>query len=98
MLSLLQFHFVSIFSNSILELIGNQPGGVGRLVMSNRAVPVRTTLSAADAVQYAAFVASVVTKARTAATDLNGGQDIQVLRVTSFKNEFVIIPHITSLW
>jgi predicted regulator of Ras-like GTPase activity (Roadblock/LC7/MglB family) len=80
-------------SAEILERIGSQPGVLGTLVMSNTGIPVKTTLSPADAAQYAALVASFVTKARAAAPDLNGGQDIQVLRVRSFKNELIIIPH-----
>jgi dynein light chain roadblock-type len=76
-----------------LERIGSQPGVLGTLVMSNNGIPITTTFSPADAAQYAALVANFLSKARTIASDLNDGQAVQVLRVRSFKNELIIIPH-----
>jgi predicted regulator of Ras-like GTPase activity (Roadblock/LC7/MglB family) len=80
-------------SDAILERIGSQPGVLGTLVMTNTGIPVTTTFSAADAALYAALVADFLGKARASASALVEGQNVQVLRVRSFKNELIIIPH-----
>jgi dynein light chain roadblock-type len=79
-------------SEAILENIGRQPGVLGTLVMANNGIPIRSTFSATDAAQYAALVASFLSKAKTDIAHLVAAESIQVMRVRSFKNELFIIP------
>jgi dynein light chain roadblock-type len=75
----------------ILQRIGSQPGVLGTLVMSNNGIPVTNTFSPSDSAQYAALVADFLAKARTGTGTIIDGQNIQVLRGRSFKNELIII-------
>jgi dynein light chain roadblock-type len=85
-------------SRAILQNIGSQPGVLGTVVLANSTgIPITSSLSAADAAQYAALVTAFISRSWSILSELVQGQPLQVVRVRTFKNELIIIPdhHIT---
>lgn len=77
-----------------VKRLASHKGVVGIAIVNGDGVPIRTTLDAEAAVQYAALVSQLALKARHMVRELatDGTDDLQFLRVRSKKHEIMIAP------
>jgi len=78
--------------DEIIKKMCNQRGVIGVIIINNDGIPIRSTLDPATTNQYAAGVYSVNCKARSCIKDLDGNNDLCLLRLRSKKHEIMIAP------
>lgn len=79
-------------SAAILENIRRQPGVLGTILMASNGIMIKSTFGDAETAEYTTLISDFIQRTRVCTNDLLPGQNLQVLRVRSFKNEIIIIP------
>ena len=75
-----------------VKRLSSHKGVLGIVILNADAVPIRSTLDQELAVQYAALVSQLTTKARSMVRELATEDDLQFLRLRSKKHEIMIAP------
>ncbi|KAI3387444.1 hypothetical protein SNEBB_004350 [Seison nebaliae] len=75
-----------------LKRISSHRGVIGVVIANSEGVPIRTTLDNSSAVQHAALLQRLTSKARSAIRELDPQNDLCFIRLRSKKHEIVIAP------
>ena len=67
-------------------------GVEGVVIISADGVPIRTTLDKEKTIQFAALFSHLSSKARSLIKKINGNDNLEVLRLRSFKHEIIVTP------
>jgi dynein light chain roadblock-type len=74
------------------KLIRSNKGVIGFLVVNGDGLAIRSSLSDADTVHYAALVSRYTAKCRSFIKKLCTDDDVQTVRIRSAKHEIIIAP------
>lgn len=73
-----------------LSRIQSHKGVLGTVIVSSQGVPLRSTLDEALTKQYAELIPSLSDLARNLVRDLDPQNDLEFLRIRSFKHEIMV--------
>ena len=77
---------------NVLKNIQAQPGVIGYVVMTGNGLPVKTSLSDSETLQYCGLVSDYVTKSQASVGGKLLTKPVDVIRIRSKKNELIITP------
>ena len=86
------FFFMSQEIENVLKNIQAQPGVIGYVVMTGNGLPVKTSLSDSETLQYCGLVSDYVTKSQASVGGKLLTKPVDVIRIRSKKNELIITP------
>ena len=75
-----------------LKRVNSHKGVLGVVIFNAEGIPVRSTLAAALATQYAALMSTLLAKARAAVRDLDPQNDLTFLRLRTKQHEIMVAP------
>lgn len=77
---------------NVLQNIQSQPGVIGYVTMTGNGVPIKTTFSDNETLQYCGLVSDFVAKSQAAVGGKVLSKPLDVIRIRSKKNEIIITP------
>ena len=73
------------------RLLGNK-GVKGLIVINSDGIPIKTTLDNALTVQTAALIHGLFLKAKSTVKEINPADNLELIRLRSFKHEILVAP------
>merc|ERR1711892_945213 len=75
-----------------LKRLGQHAGVLGTIVVNSDGIAVKTTMDAAQTVQYTALISGLTKQARAMVRNIDPGNELNFVRIRSKKNEILIAP------
>merc|ERR1711892_1020923 len=75
-----------------LKRLGQHAGVLGTIVVNSDGIAVKTTMDAAQTVQYTALISGLTKQARSMVRNIDPVNELNFVRIRSKKNEILIAP------
>ena len=70
----------------------NYKGVKGLIILNSDGVAIKTTMTNEDTVQYAGLIHDLFIKSRSTVKEINPNDQLESIRIRSFKHEILIAP------